>query len=303
MSESAYLPMNFGGIDEEEFSGFETARVIVFPVSYEGTVSYGTGTGQGAMAIIDASRNMELYDEETDAEVYKIGIHTLEEFKPRETPEAMMNALYEKAKELLKSDKFLCMLGAEHSVSAPVIRAHAEKFHDLSVLQIDAHADLRDSYDGTPHSHASIMARVVKDLRIPSVQVGIRSISADEARSLNDGLPTKIFWAKDIVGHTDWIDEAVESLTDNVYLTIDIDGLDPSLVPTTGTPEPGGLGWYETLALIRKLAEKKRVVGMDLVEFSKTENSDAPAFLCAKLVYKSLAYIFRNDTPKVIGNN
>jgi agmatinase len=303
MSESAYLPMNFGGIDEEEFSGFETARVIVCPVSYEGTVSYGTGTGQGAMAIIDASRNMELYDEETDAEVYKIGIHTLEEFKPRETPEAMMNALYEKAKELLKSDKFLCMLGAEHSVSAPVIRAHAEKFHDLSVLQIDAHADLRDSYDGTPHSHASIMARVVKDLRIPSVQVGIRSISADEARSLNDGLPTKIFWAKDIVGHTDWIDEAVESLTDNVYLTIDIDGLDPSLVPTTGTPEPGGLGWYETLALIRKLAEKKRVVGMDLVEFSKTENSDAPAFLCAKLVYKSLAYIFRNDTPKVIGNN
>lgn len=303
MSESAHLPMNFGGIDEEEFSAFETARVLVFPVSYEGTVSYGAGTGQGAMAIIDASRNMELYDEETDAEVYKIGIHTLEEFKPRESPEAMMNALYEKATELLKFDKFLCMLGAEHSVSAPVIRAHAEKFHDLSVLQIDAHADLRDTYDGTPHSHASIMARVVKDLRIPSVQVGIRSISANEARALNDGLPTKIFWAKDIVGRTDWIDEAVESLTDTVYLTIDIDGLDPSLVPTTGTPEPGGLGWYETLALISKLAEKKRVVGMDLVEFSGTENSAAPAFLCAKLVYKSLAYIFRHETPKVIGTN
>jgi agmatinase len=301
MSESAHLPMNFGGIAEEEFSSFDAARVVVFPVAYEGTVSYGTGTEQGAMAIVEASRNMELYEEETDAEVYKIGIHTLAEFAPRETPEAMVNALYERAKELLKEEKFLCMLGAEHSVSAPVIRAHAEKFHNLSVLQIDAHADLRDSYDGTPHSHASIMARVVKDLRIPSVQVGIRSISADEARALDDGIPTKIFWAKDIVGRTDWIDKAIDGLTENVYLTIDIDGLDPSLVPTTGTPEPGGLGWYETLTLIRKLAAKKRVVGMDLVEFSKTDNSDAPAFLCAKLVYKSLAYIFQNETPKVRG--
>ncbi len=301
MSESAQLPMNFGGIDEENFSNFERARVLVFPVAYEGTVSFGTGTEEGAMAIVDASRNMELYDEETDAEVYKIGIHTLEEFKPRETPEEMMNALYERTKEILKSEKFLCMLGGEHSVSAPVIRAHAEKFHNLSILQIDAHADLRDTYDGTPHSHASIMARVVKDMRIPSVQVGIRSISADEARSLGEGLPTKIFWAKDVVGRTDWIDDAVNSLTENVYLTIDIDGLDPSLVPTTGTPEPGGLGWYETLALIRKLAERRRVVGMDLVEYSYSENQDAPAFLCAKLVYKSLAYIFRNETPKVMG--
>jgi agmatinase len=138
MSESAHLPMNFGGIDEAEYSDFERARVLVLPVSYEGTVSYGTGTGAGAMAIIDASRNMELYDEETDAEVYKIGIHTLEEFGPRETPEQMMNDLYERTKELLKADKFLCMLGGEHSVSAPVIRAHAEKFHNLSILQIDA---------------------------------------------------------------------------------------------------------------------------------------------------------------------
>src|SRR5688500_7711735 len=299
MSESAHLPMNFGGIDEEKFSSFETAQVLILPVAYEGTVSFGTGTEEGAMAIVDASRNMELYDEETDAEVYKIGIHTLEEFKPRETPEEMMNALYERTKEILKSDKFLCMLGGEHSVSAPVIRAHAEKFHNLSILQIDAHADLRDTYDGTPHSHASIMARVVKDMRIPSVQVGIRSISADEARSLSEGLPTKIFWAKDIVGKTNWIESAVDSLTQNVYLTIDIDGLDPSLVPTTGTPEPGGLGWYETLTLIRTLAKKRRVVGMDLVEFSKTDNSDAPAFLCSKLVYKSLAYIFQNEAPKI----
>lgn len=300
MSESENLPMNFGGIGEEKYSSFDPARVVIFPVGYEGTVSYGTGTGQGPMGIIEASRNMELYEEETDAEVYKLGIHTLEEFNPRGTPEETMDALYSYAQDILKSGKFMCMLGGEHSISAPVIKAHAEKFHNLSVLQIDAHADLRDTYDGTPHSHASIMARVVKDLRIPSVQVGIRSISADEARLLGTGLPTKIFWAKDIVGRTDWINSAIDSLTENVYLTIDIDGLDPSIVPTTGTPEPGGLGWYETLKLIRTLAEKKRVVGMDLVEYSYFENYDSPAFLCSKLVYKSLAYIFRNDTPKVM---
>lgn len=300
MSESANLPMNFGGIEEKKFSEFEDSRVLIFPVAYEGTVSYGAGTGAGAMAIIEASRNMELYEEETDAEVYKIGIHTLNEFKPRESPEAMMNALYEETKTLLKSEKFVCMLGGEHSVSAPVIRAHAERFHNISILQIDAHADLRDEYDGTKHSHASIMARSVKDLKIPAVQVGIRSLSSEEAKSLSE-IPTKIFWARDIVGRTDWIDSAIENLTENVYLTIDIDGLDPSLVPTTGTPEPGGLGWYEVLTLIRKLAEKRRVVGMDLVEFAKTETSDAPAFLCAKLVYKTLAYIFRADAPKVIG--
>lgn len=291
--------MNFGGIDEEEYSAFDSARVLVWPVSYEGTVSYGTGTGAGAMAIVDASRNMELYEDETDAEVYKIGIHTLPEFTPRETPEAMMSELYERTKELIADDRFLCMLGGEHSISAPVIQAHNERYENLSVLQIDAHADLRDTYDGTPHSHASIMARVVKDMNIPSVQVGIRSISGDEARSFKAGLPTRIFWARDIVGRTDWIDDAIDGLTENVYLTIDIDGLDPSIVPTTGTPEPGGLGWYETLTLIRKLAEKKRVVGMDLVEYSYFENYDSPAFLCAKLVYKSLGYIFRDITPKI----
>lgn len=300
MSESAELPMNFGGIDEEGFSTFDDSRILILPVSYEGTVSYGTGTGQGAMAIVDASRNMELYEEETDSEVYKLGIHTLPEFLPRPTPELMMSELYDHSKKLIDSGKFLCMLGGEHSVSAPIIKAHAEKYHNMSVLQIDAHADLRDTYDGTPHSHASIMARVVKDLRIPAVQVGIRSISADEVRLIASGIPTKIYWARDIAGRTDWIDEAVENLTENVYLTIDIDGLDPSIVPTTGTPEPGGLGWYETLELIRKLAERRRIVGMDLVEYSYFENYDSPAFLCSKLVYKSLSYIFQGESPKVL---
>src|SRR3954470_20001532 len=147
MSQSSELPMNFGGIDEEQYSSLESARVLILPVSYEGTVSYGTGTGAGAMAIVDASRNMELYEEETDAEVYKIGIHTLPEFMPRPTPERMMSELYDETRRLLDSGKFICMLGGEHSVSAPIIKAHHEKFENLSVLQIDAHADLRDTYD------------------------------------------------------------------------------------------------------------------------------------------------------------
>ena len=300
MSESASLPINFGGIAEDEFSSFERARVLVWPISYEGTVSYGTGTGRGAEAIIDASRNMELYDEETDAEVYKLGIHTLSESPSVEPPAQMMESLLERGRELVATGKFLTMIGGEHSVTAPVIRAHAERYDNLSVLQIDAHADLRDTYDGTPHSHASIMARVTRDLRLPSVQCGIRSISAEEARSL-DELPTRIFWAKDIVGRSDWWDAAVDGLTENVYLTIDIDGLDPSLVAQTGTPEPGGLGWYETIGLIRTLARKRRVVGMDLTEYSYVEGFEASAFLCAKLIYKSLAFIFEGETSRVRG--
>ncbi|MDT4952316.1 MAG: agmatinase [Acidobacteriota bacterium] len=298
MSESSTLPINFGGIAEEEFSSFEGARVVVWPVSYEGTVSYGTGTGRGAEAIIEASRNMELYDEETDAEVYRLGIHTLDESPSVDPPARMMESLLERARELVATGKFVTMIGGEHSVSAPVIRAHAERYDNLSVLQIDAHADLRDTYDGTPHSHASIMARVTRDMRLPSVQCGIRSISAEEARSL-DELPTRIFWAKDIVGRSDWWETAVDSLTENVYLTIDIDGLDPSLVAQTGTPEPGGLGWYETIGLIRTLARRKRVVGMDLTEYSYVEGYDASAFLCAKLIYKSLAFIFEGETEHV----
>ena len=300
MSESATLPMNFGGIAEEEFSSFDNSRILIWPVSYEGTVSYGGGTGKGAMAIVDASRNMELYDDETDAEIYKLGIHTVDESPSVDPPQRMMSSLYDRAKELVASGKFVTMIGGEHSVSAPVIRAHAEKYQNLSVLQIDAHADLRDTYDGTPHSHASIMARVVKDMQIPAVQVGIRSISVDEARVV-DQLPTRIFWAKDIVGRSDWWDDAVDGLTDNVYLTIDIDGLDPSLVSATGTPEPGGLGWYETIGLIRTVARKRNVVGMDLTEYSYVEGQNASAFLCAKLIYKTLGFVFEDQTTRVRG--
>ncbi|HYP26310.1 MAG TPA: agmatinase, partial [Blastocatellia bacterium] len=242
MSESEFLPFNFGGIAEPEYSDYERARILVWPVPYEGTVSYGHGAADGPRAIIEASRNMELYDDEVDGSAYRLGIHTLDELPAIEPPEAMMGQIERRAGELLDTGKFLVMLGGEHSISGPVIRALGRRVENLSILQIDAHADLRESYDGTPHSHASIMARAVEVC--PVVQVGIRSISEAEALRLPD-TPTKVFWARDVVGRTDWHEEALSHLTENVYLTIDIDGLDPSLVAQTGTPEPGGLGWYE----------------------------------------------------------
>jgi len=296
MSESANLPYNFGGL-EAETADFDGAKVLIWPVPFEKTVSYGGGTKDGPHAIIDASRNMELFDEEIGGETAQIGIHTLEAIDADREVNEMMQVLYDETHRLLKLKKFICMLGGEHSISSPVIKAHKEIYPKLSVLQIDAHADLRDEYDGTPYSHASIMRRVVEFA--PAVQVGIRSLSADEARAI-PSLPTKVFFAKDIVGRTDWIDDAVDGLTEDVYLTIDVDGFDPSLIPTTGTPEPGGLGWYEVIRLIKKAAEKRRIVGMDVTELSTSPGNIAPSFLTAKLIYKTLGYIFADQVPKIV---
>ncbi len=294
MTQSADLPFVFGGL-EPSLSAFDTARVLIWPVPFEKTVSYGQGTREGPAAIIDASRNMELYDEEIGGEPASIGIHTLRAIHADREPNEMMPALQGEAQRLLETGKFICMLGGEHSITAPVVRAFREKFPRLSVLQIDAHADLRDQYDGTPHSHASTMRRVVEVC--PAVQVGIRSLSIEEARAI-PSLPTRVFYAKDICGRTNWFDDAVDSLTEDVYLTIDIDGLDPSLVPSTGTPEPGGLSWYEALTLIRTLAAKRNVVGMDLVELAGGSDR-VSSFVAAKLIYKSLAYIFRGQIPRL----
>ncbi|HKY04132.1 MAG TPA: agmatinase [Blastocatellia bacterium] len=296
MTESENLPFNFGGIAEPELSSFDDARILVWPVPYEGTVSYGHGAADGPRAIIEASRNMELFDEEIWGSVYRLGIHTLEELEAADPPEAMMDRIERRAEELFDTGKFVVMLGGEHSITGPVLRALGRRVERLSVLQIDAHADLRESYDGTIHSHASIMARAVEVC--PVVQVGIRSISEAEALRLKE-TPTKIFWAKDVVGRTDWHEEAISHLTENVYLTIDIDGLDPSLVPTTGTPEPGGLGWYDALGIVRAVARSRNVVGMDVTELAPSPGNNSPDFLTAKLVYKSLGYIFEKDVPKL----
>ena len=287
--------LNFGGL-ESSLSGFDNSSVLIWPVPFEKTVSYGHGTSEGPAAIIDASRYMEIYDEEIGGETAEIGIHTLAAMDCDREPEEMMAALQGKARELINTGKFLCMLGGEHSITAPVVRAFGEKFPKLSVLQIDAHADLRNEYEGTPHSHACAMRRVLEVC--PAVQVGIRSLSAEEARVIPH-LPTRIFYAKDITGRMDWVDCAVDSLSEDVYLTIDIDGLDPSLVPSTGTPEPGGLMWYEVLTLIRTLAARRNVVGMDLVELCRSPGSNASSFLSSKLIYKTLGYIFRKQIPRL----
>jgi len=289
MSTHDDLPFNFCGLSAA-LTGFEEAQVLIWPVPYEKTVSYGRGTKEGPHAIIDASRYVETYDEELDAEVSNIGIHTLSAIDCEKRPEEMMRALEHDAGQLLDTGKFLCSLGGEHSISAPLVRAFRARFPDLSVLQIDAHADLRDTYEGTAYSHASTMRRILEVC--PAVQVGIRSLSAEEARAI-PSLSTNVFYAKDIVGKSEWIDNAVDLLSEHVYLTIDIDGLDPSLVPATGTPEPGGLTWNDALSLIRTLAARRNVVGMDLVELCGDHASNVSSFVAAKLIYKTLGYIFR----------
>jgi agmatinase len=291
VSESANLPFVFGGL-EAPFSDFCTAAVLVWPVPFEKTVTYGRGTREGPNAIIDASRNIELYDEEIGGEPASIGIHTLPAFDAEREPGEMMAALQQQTLEYLASGKFLCTLGGEHSISPPIIRAFHQKFSGLSVLQIDAHADLRDTYDGTPYSHASAMRRILETC--PAVQVGIRSLSAEEVHVI-PRLPTRVFYAKDLYSNASWIESAVEALTDNVYLTLDVDGIDPSIIPSTGTPEPGGLTWYQTLSLLRELARKRNVVGMDVVELSGGTTEKVSSFVTAKLVYKAIAYIFEHQ--------
>lgn len=293
MTESALSPVDFGGLPPE-MSSPSTAKILVWPVPYEKTVSYGSGTATGPAAIIEASRNMELYDEELGRETARVGIHTLPAADCDLEPGPMMQSLETQASALLDSGKFVCVLGGEHSITPPLVRAHHKKYPKLSVLQIDAHADLRDTYDGTPFSHACAMRRVVETC--PVVQVGIRSMSAPEALAAPK-LPTRIFYAKDIVGRTGWIEQVVASLSEDVYLTFDVDGLCPSILPTTGTPEPGGLLWYETLALLRAVARSRRIVGMDFVELSGSETQHAPAFATAKLIYRTMGYIFESQVP------
>lgn len=293
MSESALSPVDFGGLPPE-LSDRAQAKVLVWPVPFEKTVSYGSGTAGGPDAIIEASRNMELYDEELGRETARIGIHTLPAAPCDLEPGPMMQSLEQQMSALLDSGKFVCVLGGEHSITPPLVRAHHKKYPRLSVLQIDAHADLRDTYDGTKFSHASAMRRVVETC--PAVQVGIRSMSTAEALAA-PGLPTRIFYAKDIVGRTGWIEKVVASLSEEVYLTFDVDGLCPSIIPTTGTPEPGGLLWYETLELLRTVARSRKIVGMDFVELSGSSDNHAPAFATAKLIYRTLGYIFEKQLP------
>jgi agmatinase len=285
-------PENFGGLPDEH-SQYATSRAVVFPVPLERTTSYEHGTRNGPAAILAASRNMELYDEELELEPYKeIGIHTLPAIDTSDgTLDEVITEIFTAQLGLLEDDKFTVALGGEHSLTPPLVSATAKKFKDLSVLQIDAHADLRDEYHGNPASHACAMRRVVEVC--PVVQVGIRSLSVEEAQAIPH-LNTSIYWAKDIARAPlkSWIAKVLADLSPNVYLTIDLDGFDPAFVPATGTPEPGGLDWMQVTSLIRAVADHKKIVGMDVVELLPQPGDHASDFLAAKLVYKCLGYIF-----------
>lgn len=261
--------------------------MVIVPVPYDRTSTWLKGADKGPAAIIEASANMELYDIETDSEVYKKGIFTDEALPVELSPEEMVEAVRGRVENYIKQGKFVVVLGGEHSVSIGAIRAHCESNQDVSVLQLDAHSDLREEYDGSKYNHACVMARA-REIA-PIVQVGIRSMDICEKEFINKD---NIFFAEDIYGSTDWIDEVIARLSDRVYVTIDLDVFDPSVVPATGTPEPGGLLWYDVLALLRTVFEKRNVVGFDVVELCPNDNSKPSDFLAAKLVYKLLSYKF-----------
>ncbi len=272
---------------------FDRARVVILPIPFDRTTSYVPGTRTGPHEILVASSHMELWDEEMQADVHGIGIYTLPEIEfPMATMEEVVAEIRRVARELFTRGKFPVFLGGEHSITPPLVAAASERYKNLSVLQLDAHADLRRDYMGTPHSHACAMRRSLEFAK--ATQVGIRSLSTEEAEDL-PSLNTTIFYDYNMRRDPHWMDRVVETLSENVYITIDVDGFDPAIMPATGTPEPGGLSWYEALALLRKVIETRNVVAWDIVELSPMGGNVAPNFLCAKLVYKMLAYRFARE--------
>jgi len=279
-----YPPRNFAALPTQ-YSDFETSKVVVLPVPYDSTTDWRSGSRDGPMAIIDASQYLELYDQELDRESYLVGIHTLPELKPSmKGPEDTVERVYKVAIDLVRKEKFVMMLGGEHSLTLGMVRAFKERFDRLSVLQLDAHADLRDEYEDSRYSHACVMRRVLECC--PIVQVGIRSLSLEEHRflALNQMQP---FLAEGLP-----LDEKaiVSALSEEVYVTIDLDVLDPSIMSAVGTPEPGGLSWYEVLRILRHVAQEKHIVGFDLVELCPREGPSSCAFLAAKLAYKLIGF-------------
>jgi agmatinase len=291
------LPFEYDQQTLGEFGGttptttdFDNARVVILPIPLDRTTSYVPGTRNGPHEILVASSHMELWDEETGTDVHSIGIYTLPEMEfPFGTMDEVVTEIRRVTAELVTRDKFVVALGGEHAITGPIVAAYATRFPGLSVLQLDAHADLRDSYMGTRHNHACAMRRVVECA--PATQVAIRSLSTEEAKAA-PSLPTTIFYDYNMRKDADWIDRVVASLGDTVYITIDVDGFDPAIMPATGTPEPGGLSWHEALALLRAVIAKRTVVGCDIVELSPMPGNVAPNFLCAKLIYKILSYRF-----------
>ncbi len=275
-------PLNFGGLDSEA-SDIDRAKAVVLPVPYDFTTSYQGGTRLGPGAILSASRNMELWDEELGG-IYRLGIHTLPELEiTAEGPGPMVDRVAQAVGWILGRGQLPAMLGGEHSISAGAVRVARERYPDLSVLQIDAHADMRDVYLETPHSHACVMRRIRE--MAPAVSVGIRSLSEEEAEHLRDH-PAPIWSVRRFRELQRRWDPILESLGEHVYVTFDLDGLDPGILPATGTPEPGGLDWYEAVDLLQAVAQRRQIVGFDVVELAPLPGNVASDFLAARLVYR-----------------
>ena len=271
-----------------QFSDFKKSQFVVLPVPYEQTTTFKTGTKNGPCAIISASKEVELFDEELEFEAYQVGICTLPEIEITALgPEKMNRKIYQAAKHLIQRNKFIVMLGGEHSITYGLVKAYQEKYRDLTVLQLDAHADLRESYQENKFSHACAMKRVWEIC--PVVGVGIRNLSGGEFRFTKQK-KIRLFYAKYLQNYKTYYDEIINSLSQNVFLTFDLDYFDPSIMPAVGTPEPGGLFWYETLELLKKVIQKKNLVGFDVVELSPLAGNVAPDFLAARLIYKLISY-------------
>jgi agmatinase len=286
------IKKNFLAI-EEEYSNYENSKIAILPAPYEATTSYGKGTAKGPMAILDASHYVEFFDEEMNRELcFELGICSLKEldFKNKKGAKALQH-IYKNVKKLIDDGKFVITLGGEHSISTAPIQAHYDSYPNMSILHFDAHSDLREEYEGSKYSHASFAARV-SEFTTDIVQVGIRAQCKAEYDFIKEkGIKT--FYAYEIrngkYGY-DWDSKIIDSLKENVYITFDVDFLDPSIMPSTGTPEPQGFYWDETVKLFKKLSQKRKIVGFDVVELSPRKDFSFPDFLTAKLIYKMLNY-------------
>ena len=284
--------LNFAGL-EEEYSSYKKSKVVILPVPYDKTTTYVHGTKNGPTAIIDASRYMERFDDELNQETFKIGIHTLPPLAIENIPpEEMIEKVYAATLEILKANKFPVILGGEHSISIGVVKAFKEIHPNVSVLHLDAHYDLRNEYFGSKFNHGCVARRICE--MCPVVQVGTRSLSREEKDFLATQANGKVKTINvyDILEMPMWKDVVSKNLTENVYITIDLDVFDPSLMPAVGTPEPGGIGWYETLDLLREVSKDKKIVGFDVTELCPIKDQVASDFLAAKLIYRLLGYIF-----------
>lgn len=292
--EDIILQKRFGGI-AEDWAGLKKSRVVIIQAPYEGTLTYMKGAAGGPGAIIEASMNMEIFDDELQVETYKAGIYTSPplEFPPEITPEQAAEKVKDAVTEVFKANKFPVVLGGEHSITVGCVRAAKEFSGDVSVLHLDAHYDLRDEYKGSKHNHACVARRIQE--MCPIVEVGVRGVSKEEKDFLDTSpANVKTVSVYDILDTADWKKKISRLLGENIYITIDLDVLDPSVMPSVGTPEPGGLGWYEFLDLLKIVIRDKRVVGFDVVELSPKAGVIAPDFLAAKIIYRLLGYIFFN---------